>query len=265
MAYAAMSVGNAAEEDAAGGLLPETVARLIETLAARGSERGYVTYDELSATLPRDQLSSEEIEDTLTMLSELGITVTESDDSEDPVAPEGEPAKADGNLVHDDTRRTDDPVRMYLREMRPIQRLSREREVATAKLIEAGREMMLGAIRESPLTFDAILGWRDALDQGTMLLRDIIDIDATNGVGFDRVVSGTPGEAMATPHGRRNRTRSPVPLHRSSAVLVCSRWQGPTSVSCAAPHVRSNHSGAEIGGPESKIGVRGRARRTQTA
>src|SRR5262249_23678136 len=220
----AMSVGNTAEEDAAGGPFPQTVAGLIEKLVARGSERGDVTYDELSATMPLDQLSPEEIDDTLTMPSELGITVTETDDSQDPVAPEGERAKADGSLDHDDTGRTDDPVRMYLREMRPIRRLSREGEVAIAKRIEAGREMLLGAIRESPLTFDAILGWRDALDQGKMLLRDIIDIDATNGVGFDRVVSGTPGEAMATPHGRRNRTRSPVPLHRSSAVLVCSRW-----------------------------------------
>jgi RNA polymerase primary sigma factor len=103
------------------------------------------------------------------MLSELGITVTESDDSEDPAEPEGEPAKADGSLDHDDTGRTDDPVRMYLREMRSIHRLSREGEVAIAKRIEAGREMMLGAIRESPLTFDAILGWRDALDEGNML------------------------------------------------------------------------------------------------
>src|SRR6516162_5325090 len=198
MDYAAMSVGNRAEEDAAEGPLPQTAAGLIEKLVARVSERGYVTYDGLSATLPLDQLSSEEIEDTLTMLSELGITVTESDESEEPVAPEGESAKAGGNLDHDDTGRTDDPVRMYLREMRSIRRLSREGEVAIAKRIEAGREMMLRAIRENPLTFDAILGWRDALDEGKMLLRDIIDLDATYG-SFDRAKVGTPGEAMATP------------------------------------------------------------------
>ena len=81
--------------------------------------------------------------------------------------------------------------------MRSIRRLSREGEVAIAKRIEAGREMMLGAIRENPLTFDAILGWRDALDEGKMLLRDIIDLDATYG-SFDRAKVGTPGEAMAT-------------------------------------------------------------------
>ena len=146
-------MANTSGEDAAEGPLPQTVAGSIEELLALGSERGYVTYDELSATLPLDQLSSEEIEDTMTMLSELGITVTESDESEEPVAPEGEPAKARGNLDHDDIGRTDDPVRMYLREMRSVQLLSREGEVAIAKRIEAGREMMLGAIRESPLTF----------------------------------------------------------------------------------------------------------------
>src|SRR5208282_4949122 len=199
MDYAAMSVGNRAEEDAAEGPLPQTVAGSIEKLLARGSERGYVTYHELSAMLPPDQLSSEEIEDTMTMLSELGITVIESDESEEPVVPEREPAKAGGNLDHDDVGRTDDPVRMYLRELRSVQLLSREGEVAIAKRIEAGREMMLGAIRESPLTFDAILGWRDALNEGRMLLRDIIDLDATYCGGFDRAVVFTPSEAMATP------------------------------------------------------------------
>jgi RNA polymerase primary sigma factor len=203
MDYAAMSVGNTAEEDAAGSLLLRTVSGLIEKLVARSSERGYVTYDELSAALPLDQLSSEDIEDAMTMLSELGITVTENDENEEPVAPQGEPARAGGNLDHDDTGRTDDPLRMYLRQMGSIQRLSREGEVAIAKRIEAGREMMLGAIRESPLTFDAILGWRDALDEGKMLLRDIIDLDATYG-SFDRAVLATPGEAMATsPTGGR--------------------------------------------------------------
>src|ERR1700737_5235285 len=83
--------------------------------------------------------------------------------------------------------------------MSAIQLLSREGGVATAKGIEAGREMVLGAIRESPLTFDAILGWRDALNEGKMLLRDIIDLEASNGGGFDRAVVFTPGEAMATP------------------------------------------------------------------
>src|SRR6476659_4689178 len=151
MDYPAMSFENTAGEDAAEGPLTQTVAGAIEKLLARSSERGYVTYDELSATLPLDQLSSEEIEDTMTMMSELGITVIESDESEEPGVPAGEPAKARGNLDHDDIGRTDDPVRMYLREMRSVQLLSREGEVAIAKRIEAGREMMLGAIRETAM------------------------------------------------------------------------------------------------------------------
>jgi len=97
---------------------------------------------------------------------------------------------------------------MYLRDMRPIQRLSREGEVAIAKRIEAAREMMLGAIRESPLTFDAILGWRDALVEGKMLLRDIIDLDATSGVGFDRAVIFTPGEQWQHPRQTGSRLAS---------------------------------------------------------
>jgi len=242
MDYAAMSVGNTAE-DAAGGLLPQTGAGLIEKLVARGSERGYVTYDELSATLPLDRLSSEEIEDTLTMLSELGITVTESDDSEDPVAPVGELAKADGSLDHDDTGRTDDPVRMYLREMRSIHRLSREGEVGIAKRIEAGREMMLGAIRESPLTFDAILGWRDALDEGKMLLRDVIDIHATSGVGFDRVVIGTPGEAMATPPGGGK----PASKYQSAADILSGESDG------GAPEAKDDESSISLAAREAEL------------
>jgi len=210
---------------------------------ARGSERGYVTYDELSATLPLDRLSSEEIEDTLTMLSELGITVTESDDSEDPVAPVGELAKADGSLDHDDTGRTDDPVRMYLREMRSIHRLSREGEVGIAKRIEAGREMMLGAIRESPLTFDAILGWRDALDEGKMLLRDVIDIHATSGVGFDRVVIGTPGEAMATPPGGGK----PASKYQSAADILSGESDG------GAPEAKDDESSISLAAREAEL------------
>jgi len=121
-----------AEEDAAGGLLPQTVAGLIEKLVARVSERGCVTYDQLSAALSLDQLSSEEIEDTMTLVSELGITVTESDESEEPMAPEGEPAKAGGNLDHEDTGRTDeahrgrprDDARRHPREPVDVRRLS---------------------------------------------------------------------------------------------------------------------------------------------
>jgi hypothetical protein len=130
MDYRATSVA----EDAAEGPLPQTVAGAIEKLLARDSERGYVTYDELSATLPLDQLSSEEIEDTMTMLSELGITVTESDESEEPVAPEGEPAKARDNLDHDDIGRTDDSRPTTLRLPLPQQRPAPSRQGPTVRI-----------------------------------------------------------------------------------------------------------------------------------
>ncbi len=174
-------------EEAAEGPLLDAIAATIKKMVARGKERGYVTYDELNAALPQDQVSAEQIEDTMTMLSELGINVIESEEGEEPAAAEAEggdddnEARASGNLDDEDIGRTDDPVRMYLREMGSVELLSREGEIAIAKRIEAGRDMMIGGICESPLTIRAIVGWRDALVEGKMLLRDIIDLDATYG------------------------------------------------------------------------------------
>src|SRR5262249_4307413 len=126
---------------------------------------------------------SEQIEDTMTMLSELGVNVIESEESDEPAEAEAEEAEGEarGNVDEDDIGRTDDPVRMYLREMGSVELLSREGEIAIAKRIEAGREMMIGGICENPLTVRALVGWRDALIEGKMLLRDIIDLDATYG------------------------------------------------------------------------------------
>jgi RNA polymerase primary sigma factor len=183
-------------EEAAEGPLLDTLAAAIKKILARGKERGYLTYDELNAALPHDQVSSEQIEDTMTMLSELGVNLIESEESEEPAAAEPDEADAEarGNLDDDDVSRTDDPVRMYLREMGSVELLSREGEIAIAKRIEAGREMMIGGICENPLTIRAIIGWRDALNEGKMLLRDIIDLDATYGSGgFEQV----PTEAVA--------------------------------------------------------------------
>src|SRR5690348_3581311 len=178
-------------EDAAEAPLLDAIAVAIKKIVVRGKERGYLTYDELNAALPPDQVSSEQIEDTMAMLSEMGINVIENEESEEPAAPEAEDADGEvrGNLDDDDIGRTDDPVRMYLREMGSVELLSREGEIAIAKRIEAGREMMIGGICESPMTIRAIIGWRDALNEGKMLLRDIIDLDATYGSGnFEAVV-----------------------------------------------------------------------------
>src|SRR6266436_150798 len=184
----ASKVATAAEtaetrEDAAETPLLDQIAIAIKKMVLRGKERGYLTYDELNAALPQDQVSSEQIEDTMTMLSELGVNVIESEESDEPTAVEGEEADSEvrGNLDDDDIGRTDDPVRMYLREMGSVELLSREGEIAIAKRIEAGREMMIGGICENPLTVRALLLWRDALNENKMLLRDIIDLDATYG------------------------------------------------------------------------------------
>ncbi|MGC2202772.1 MAG: RNA polymerase sigma factor RpoD, partial [Stellaceae bacterium] len=172
-------------EEAAEAPLLDSVAAAIKRMLARGKERGYVTYDELNAALPADQVSSEQIEDTMTMLSELGVNVIENEESEEPAATEADEGDGEirGNLDDDDIGRTDDPVRMYLREMGSVELLSREGEIAIAKRIEAGREMMIGGICENPMTMRAIIGWRDALNEEKMLLRDIIDLDATYGSG----------------------------------------------------------------------------------
>nr|AAC44891.1 sigma 70-type sigma factor SigA [Cereibacter sphaeroides] len=156
------------------------------------AERGYITYDQLNTVLPQDQVSSEQIEDVMAMLSEMGINVIENEEAE-----EGEPA---GELVEQGSGsreiavagtqgetldRTDDPVRMYLREMGSVELLSREGEIAIAKRIEAGRNTMIAGLCESPLTFQAITIWRDELLSEDILLRDVIDLEATFGRSLD--------------------------------------------------------------------------------
>ena len=180
---------NENRDEAAESLIVDTMAQAVKKMVAKGKERGYVTYDELNAALPQDQVSSEQIEDTMTMLSELGINVVEAEETEEAAAPVDEEApdgesRVNGNLDDEDIGRTDDPVRMYLREMGSVELLSREGEIAIAKRIEAGREMMIGGICESPLTMRAVIGWRDALNDSKILLRDIIDLDATYGNAF---------------------------------------------------------------------------------
>ena len=165
----------------------------VRKMVARGKERGYVTYDELNKALPSDEVNSEQIEDTMTMLSEMGINVIESEESEESTTEE-QPATAPATTTpatvgEDDLGRTDDPVRMYLREMGSVELLSREGEIAIAKRIEAGRQTMIGGICESPLAMRAIIEWRDALREGTMLLRDVIDLEATYGGGPEAAAS----------------------------------------------------------------------------
>jgi len=159
----------------------------VKKMIKAAKKRGYVTYDELNEVLPSEQVSSEKIEDTMSMLSDMGINVIDSDEAE-----EGPEEVDGGDLVSAGTTavtkaastkepadRTDDPVRMYLREMGSVELLSREGEIAIAKRIEAGREAMIAGLCESPLTFQAIIIWRDELNEAQVLLRDIIDLEAT--------------------------------------------------------------------------------------
>ncbi len=179
-------VSEGQEENLDGPLL-DTMGIAVKKMVARGKERGYITYDELNTALPPDEVSSEQIEDTMSMLSEMGITLVENEESEEAQASETEEFSGEGemptagNVDEEDLGRTDDPVRMYLREMGSVELLSREGEIAIAKRIEAGREMMIGGICESPMTIRAVLEWHDALVENKMLLRDIIDLDATYG------------------------------------------------------------------------------------
>ena len=172
----------------------------IKKLLTKGKEKGFVTYDELNAVLPPDDVSSEQIEDTMTRLSELGINVVEDEESED--TPEEPEAKPDGAkparataTEEEDLGRTDDPVRMYLREMGSVELLSREGEIEIAKRIEAGREKMISGLCESPITQWAIVRWRDALKDELVLLRDVIDLDATYaGTNADGELGGAADE-----------------------------------------------------------------------
>lgn len=171
----------------------------VKKMLAKAKEKGYVTFDELNAVLPQDQMSSEQIEDTMSLLSEMGINVVEndeeggdetpapqskdSDDDDDDEVPEKSVKETPEKPASTAGDRTDDPVRMYLREMGTVELLSREGEIAIAKRIEAGRGKLIGAICESPLTIRAILNWRELMLQEKLLLRDVIDLDATYGAG----------------------------------------------------------------------------------
>src|SRR5579863_4660865 len=164
----------------------------VKRMIKLAKKRGFVTYRELNAVLPSEEVNSEQIEDILAMLNEMGINVIESEEAEEADSDEAEEEEVEGGELVEITQskalatkssepadRTDDPVRMYLREMGSVELLSREGEIAIAKRIEAGREAMIAGLCESPLTFQAIIIWRDELNEEKIFLRDIIDLEAT--------------------------------------------------------------------------------------
>ena len=249
------------QDEAMDGPLLDTLGVAVKKMVARGKERGYVTYDELNAAMPPEEVSSEQIEDTMAMLSELGINVVESEEGEEAAAesteeeaaePSSEGYSAAGNVDEEDLGRTDDPVRMYLREMGSVELLSREGEIAIAKRIEAGREMMIGGICESPLTLRAVVGWHDALVEGKMLLRDIIDLDATYGSGPGAELSeedlergpeepaadGPAADAPAAPAEPAEEGEEPVPPEGEAEGEVEEGEGEENSISLAAMEIQ---------------------------
>lgn len=164
----------------------------MKKLIARAKKRGYITVDQLNEMLPQDQMSSEQIEDIMSALNDMGVNVVENEEAGEDAEPEDDSADDnDTSDSQDDSApafeapkkketvdRTDDPVRMYLREMGAVELLSREGEIAIAKRIEAGRDTMILGLCESPITFNAIINWSSALNEGTMQLREILDLDA---------------------------------------------------------------------------------------
>jgi len=174
----------------------------VKKMIADARERGYITYDQLNTVLPPEQVSSEQIEDVMSMLSEMGINIIEDDEAEDEESKSGTDVVevsssrevAVSTTETEKLDRTDDPVRMYLREMGSVELLSREGEIAIAKRIEAGRNTMIAGLCESPLTFQAITIWRDELLTEDILLRDVIDLETTFGNTMEE-----DGEDAVTP------------------------------------------------------------------
>ena len=198
----------------------------VKKMIKQAKKRGFVTFDQLNEVLPSDTTSPEQIEDIMSMLSDMGINVSEAEEADADEEKEEADDDTDNELVEvtqkavtevkksEPGERTDDPVRMYLREMGTVELLSREGEIAIAKRIEAGREAMIAGLCESPLTFQAIIIWRDELNEGKIFLRDIIDLEATY-AGPDAknnmnpaLIAG-PG-ADATPAGETNGVAAPA-------------------------------------------------------
>src|SRR5690242_12277854 len=160
----------------------------IKKLLARAKKKGVITVDELNEALPQDQMTSEQIEDIMSAINDMGVQIVEKDDSDEEEEPDNSDDEVDplddggprpaAATKKEAVDRTDDPVRMYLREMGAVELLSREGEIAIAKRIEAGRDMMIWGLCESPITFNAIIGWSNALNEGRMQLREIMDLEA---------------------------------------------------------------------------------------
>ncbi len=190
------------EKDAPEGPILDLSDAAVKKMIKAAKTRGFVTHEELNKVLPSEEFSSEQIEDVMSQLNEMGINVVDNEEEGEAAEEDGkggaiatreEAAKPVVTNTREDADRTDDPVRMYLREMGSVELLSREGEIAIAKRIEAGRDAMIRGLCESPLTFEAIMVWRDELREQKILLRDIIDLEATYGAEMGIVPQSAPG------------------------------------------------------------------------
>jgi RNA polymerase primary sigma factor len=233
----------------------------VKKMIKQAKKRGYVTYEQLNAVMPSEEVTSERIEDILAMMNEMGINVVETEEAEaeDEEAAREEPEEEEaesGELVEvtpkpvakseakEPTERTDDPVRMYLREMGSVELLSREGEIAIAKRIEAGREAMIAGLCESPLSFQAVIIWRDELNEGKVFLRDIIDLEATYAGPDAKQVApgGAPGGDGAAVPGA---VPGFVPQQPVQAASPPSAPPGATPFKAAGPAPGAGEEGGE--------------------
>jgi RNA polymerase primary sigma factor len=204
-------------ETASDGPLLDLTDAGVKRFIKQAKTRGYVTMDELNKVLPSEEFTSEQIEDTLAMLSEMGINVIEAEEAAEEGEGSTEVAQREETSVVETTKpetydRTDDPVRMYLREMGSVELLSREGEIAIAKRIEAGRDTMIRGLCESALTFEAIMVWREELSTGRILLREVIDLEQTYGGTPGQIAEAAAAQALANAEAGIEPGAEPPPL-----------------------------------------------------
>jgi RNA polymerase primary sigma factor len=242
----------------------------VRKMVKLAKKRGWVTHDQINAVLPSEEVSSDQIEDIFAMLNEMGINVVEQEEAEAEVEA-GEREEDDDEQggdtelvevtakplatkeVKEPAERTDDPVRMYLREMGSVELLSREGEIAIAKRIEAGREAMIAGLCESPLTFQAIIIWRDELNEAKVFLRDIIDLEATYAGPDGKVVNpaaaagapGAPGQPAAANPEAVHGAGAPIVVTPPVTAAPPAAPPGPTPFKATTPPPKGEGEGEE--------------------
>ncbi len=221
------------EQAASEGVVLDLSQAAVKKMIAKAKTRGYVTYDELNKVLPSDQVSSEQIEDVMSLMSEMGINVVEEEEAEEgQETAEKKPEESESRELVTASKetetldRTDDPVRMYLREMGSVELLSREGEIAIAKRIEAGRETMIGGLCESPLTFQAITIWREELLEEKILLRDVIDLDTTFGKEIGAATSPESADVDGDEDGEGEGEEAETPAEAGPTNSVRAEGEG---------------------------------------